>query len=180
MKKLDYKAQMPKKIVFGDPMYMEEYKGKELAKLIVNLNTNKAKLPKNSICAIRVIEKKDSFKYEGEDIPYTEVIMRIVLSPNNTATTYINEMRYSSQKYSEKEIGVDSASYYISVDNKDDVIHTGGDGYWGAEGIYYRMIQGKKVIDGIVIDITLPSENIEEAEKYLNYFFPSAESADWK
>ena len=30
-----YKVQTPKRIVFGDPLYFEEYKGKKLASLVL-------------------------------------------------------------------------------------------------------------------------------------------------
>ena len=31
-----YKVQTPKRIVFGDPLYFEEYKGEQLKKLVVD------------------------------------------------------------------------------------------------------------------------------------------------
>ena len=36
MRKETYKIKCPKHIVFGDPLYFEEYKGERLKKLVVD------------------------------------------------------------------------------------------------------------------------------------------------
>ncbi len=39
---------------------------------------------------------------------------------------------YESQEVKEKVIGVDTARYLIQVDEREEILHTGGDGYWGS------------------------------------------------
>ena len=44
--------------------------------------------------------------------------------------TYLQDMVYESQTHTVKKLGVDTARYYLGVDDRDDIIRTGGDGYW--------------------------------------------------
>ena len=41
----------------------------------------------------------------------------------------LQDMVYESQMHTVKKLGVDIARYYLGVDDCDDIIRTGGDGY---------------------------------------------------
>lgn len=70
-------------------------------------------------------EKNEQF----ED--FMERSMEIYLAPAETMKTYLDGMKYRAQKMKEKMIGVDTARYLLTVDDRSDEIRTGGDGCWG-------------------------------------------------
>ena len=117
-----YKVKRPHRIVRGDPWYWEEYAGEKLQSLIVDFQTPK-------YCDARVVlEEQPMEKFPNMMIN----TMTIYLAPKQTIETYMQGMMFESQQHIEKGIGVDTAKYYFQVDDKNDTIHTGGDGYWGS------------------------------------------------
>ena len=70
-------------------------------------------------------EKNEQFQ------DFMERSMEIYLAPAETMKTYLDGMKYRAQKMKEKMIGVDTARYLLTVDDRSDEIRTGGDGCWG-------------------------------------------------
>lgn len=162
MKTKIYSVDCPRRIQFGDPLYIEQYKGKALQSLVVDCS-----VPKGFVAKVVLCEEVA----EG----YPDLIchsIKICLGPEKYINTYAKGCMYSNQEMTEKPIGVDSACYYINVDDKYDEIHTGADGMWGNECVFYKKISKRKVIDGIMIIIEMPEdETLESMEEKLNYFF---------
>lgn len=77
MRKEIYKIKNPKHIVFGDPLYFEDFKGAELKRLTVDY-----KPPKSFDAARLVLLEKPNEKYPE----YTDRTMTLYLAPRQTIT----------------------------------------------------------------------------------------------
>ena len=75
MRKEIYKIKNPKHIVFGDPLYFEDFKGAELKRLTVDY-----KPPKSFDAARLVLLEKSNEKYPE----YTDRTMTLYLAPRQT------------------------------------------------------------------------------------------------
>ncbi len=146
MIKETYRADTPNKLIVGDPLYFQQYKGERLANLIVNLDP-----PKHF--DIRVVLEE----YPCEELP--ELMLRtmsIYIAPAATMDVYLSGMMYESQAVAEKGIGVDSAAYRIRAGDREEVFKTGGDGYWGNHTEISRSIGGKKALDATITTVFMP------------------------
>ena len=157
-----YAVKLPKHIVFGDPLYFEEFEGEKLKNLVVDF-----KPP-------RYFEAKVVL----EETPYDEMpdemsrTMTIFLAPAKTMGVYLNDMIFESQDETCKEIGVDTAQYYIKVDNNEDTIRTGGDGFWGCYMELNRNVKGHRILDAAIISICMPEdETFDSMRERVHYFF---------
>ena len=56
----------------------------------------------------------------------------------------------------EKMVDINSASYFLRVDNREKVFYTGGDGYWGSCAEYYRNTAQGELTAGIVVTVVMP------------------------
>ncbi len=163
MRKEIYKIKSPKHIVFGDPLYFEEFKETELKRLTVDYKTSK-----HFDAARLVLLEKPNEEYPE----YTDRTMTLYLAPSQTIDVYAEEKIYASQKIEEKSIGVDTARYYLSIDGRDDEIKTGGDGWWGSFEEYYRQAGKDRLSDAVVLTIAMPEEYDFKGMKQLaGYFF---------
>lgn len=169
MKKEVYKVQCPEHIVFGDPLYFEQYKGQKLRSLVVDY-----KPPRHFEARLVLLEQK-SERFED----FMERSMEIYLAPAETIKTYMDGMQYESQQVKEKMIGVDTARYLLAVNGRSDVICTGGDGYWGSETELYRQIGTHKISDAMIISVVPPDETgFEGMFRMARYFFPDMQQVD--
>lgn len=163
MKKEIYKIECPKRIVIGDPLYFENYEGKKLQSLVVDY-----KPPQNFTARLVLLEKKSE---EFDD--FMERSMELYFAPDKTMQTYMDGMKYEAQEEKEKLIGVDTAQYIFTVNDRSDVIRTGGDGYWGSEIELYRQINGHKVTDAMLLSVYIPDDrDFNDMRKIAHYFFP--------
>ena len=93
--------------------------------------------------------------------------------------TYLQDMVYESQTHTVKKLGVDTARYYLGVDDRDDIIRTGGDGYWGAYHEMTRMIRGHIHLDATILTIVVPDNvSMEDMRQWLNYFFQDVQQVE--
>lgn len=163
MRKEIYKVKNPKRIVFGDPLYFEEFKGAELKRLTVDY-----KSPKHFDATRLVLEEEPN-----EELPkYMNRSITLYLAPHQTIDVYTSGQIYASQKIAEKDIGVDTARYYLNIDGRDDEIQTGGDGWWGRFEEYYRENGKGRISDAAVLTVAIPEEYSFEGMKELaGYFF---------
>jgi len=157
-----YAVNLPKKLVFGDPMYFEQFKGKKLDSLVVDF------APPRHFEA-RVVLQEIPFEKLPDEMDRT---ITIYLAPAKTMGVYLNNMIFESQDESIKEIGVDSAQYYLKVDNNEETIHTGGDGYWGSYLELSRTFNGRRILDAAIISISMPEdESMDSMRERLNFLF---------
>ena len=164
-----YKVKCPKQIVFGDPLYLKQFEGERLKKLIVDLT-----VPTGFSARVELIEEPIK---ECPDLIGRAMV--IYLAPEQTMNVYLQGMRYESQDVYDKYLGVDSASYILQVDEKQDTIHTGGDGIWGKYVDYTRRIGKKEYLDAAIISIALPEfMDMNEIRSFLGYFFEEVEQVE--
>ena len=157
-----YSVKCPKHIKWGDPLYFAEYKGEELERLVVDV------LPSTRFSA-RVVLREEA----TENFPqYKNHIMAIYLAPDKNINTYMTDMMYEGQELTVKEIGDDTAEYYLMVDDKELNICTMADGYWGDYQALFRQIHGLKILDAMIITIVMPVDmTMEQMREYANYLF---------
>lgn len=157
-----YTVECPKHIRFGDPMYFEEFKGKQLDRLVVDY-----KVPKQF--AARVVLTEQPI----EDMPGVMVdTITLYLAPEQTIGTYMDGYYYDSQDVNQKEIGVDTAVYLYEIDGRYEEFHTGSDGYWGECHEFSRKRNGLNMVDAAVITACMPeSEGFEDMRRLVHYFF---------
>lgn len=157
-----YAVKLPKHIVFGDPWYFQMYSGEKLKSLIVDV------MPPSRFEARVVLD-------ERSDEEFPEITLRsmsVCMAPAQTMQTYLQGMIYESQTHTVKDLGVDTAKYYLSIDGRSKTIHTGGDGYWGDYQEMTRMIKGKPYLDAAILTIAVPEhESMESMREWLHYFF---------
>lgn len=169
MKKEIYKIQCPKHIVFGDPLYFEEFKGEKLKRLVVDY-----KPPQHFGACLVLLEQENE---EFED--FIERSITLYLAPSTTMKTYMDGMMYKGQQVKEKQIGVDTAQYRLTVNDRSDDIRTGGDGYWGSEIELCRQVGTRKISDAVIISVVVPDEtDFEGMRQMARYFFPDMRQMD--
>lgn len=164
-----YSVKLPKHIVFGDPWYFERYSGEELNRLIVDV------YPHSQYQARVVLEEIP----DEENPDFMLCSLSIYMAPEQAMQTYLQDMVYESQTHTVKKLGVDTARYYLGVDDRDDIIRTGGDGYWGAYHEMTRMIRGHVHLDATILTIAVPDNvSMEDMRQWLNYFFQDVQQVE--
>lgn len=139
-------------IIIGDPLYFEEFKGRKLKSLVVDLS-----ISKNFLQEVELI---------CEDEMY---LLKYYFAINESMMKMLkNNEKYKYQKAYIKEIGVDSACYLYQVNDQMDEIRTNGDGYWGNEVLIKD--ENKKLESGY-IEMMLPYKEEKESLKIIDYFF---------
>lgn len=157
-----YRVQTPKRIVFGDPLYFEEFSGARLEQLVVDVQPPEA-------FSTRVVLREFSTTEAPDALVRT---MEVYLAPEENMDIYLQGMKYKVQECTEKEIGVDTARYYLQVDDREDILHTGGDGYWGSYEELSRNTRGGNVVDAAILTIVWPEyESMEGMRQHAFYFF---------
>lgn len=164
----DYvKVNMPKKLYVGDPLYFEEFENNpaELKRLTY---ANTFKRP-DWVGSITLTEKEYASAFEDKDFSYTSIEFFACFAPNEEfLKTYEENQCYKHQKIKQTEIGVDSARYVLGVNDREEVVKTGADGYWGG---VFEIKSGNK-LEGLCISLGMGDlYSVEEAKKSLNYLF---------
>lgn len=164
-----YKVRCPKQIVFGDPQYFKEFKGTKLNSLTVDYK------PSSHFSSRVVIEEKPFERFPQRN----ELTINIYLAPSDEIETYMENMMYQGQEIDVKNIGIGRPEYYLRIDEQEITMGTDGDGYWGAFQEYYRMINGRKHQDAVLINVLVPDwETMDGLRKYVNYFFKDVEQIE--
>lgn len=164
-----YQINLPKRIVVGDPWYFERYAGRELENLVVRCT------PPTHFAARIVLEEKPLEEYPD----MIQRTMAIYLAPEQTIETYLQEMMYESQKQIIKDIGVDTAKYLLQVNEKELMIYTGGDGYWGDYQELFRKIERQKILDAVIITLVIPEfESFQSMRDKMNFLFDGIEKIE--
>ena len=150
LRKEIYRVKRPDRITFGDPYYFEQFRGDKLRRLTYDL-----KVP--DWMDARLVLREDMMErddYGDDDLfaRFSEDELKrralvIYLAPQDTMQTYLDGMRYESQKSKEKQIGVDTACYLLRVDGRVETVHTAADRYWGGVETLYRFIDGETCHD---------------------------------
>lgn len=150
--KIKTRIKTPNRICIGDPYYLDEP--------IANRNSLifKKTFPKNFLSSLSVTHNED----EG----FVEIL--ICFAPDEKhLKAYEEESYFSACNMKKIDLGCDTACFRIEVDDREDVIHTMADGYYGyaASFTYNRKSRGSFV--SLVIDEDIYDERIESSIKYL-------------
>lgn len=174
MKRIEeFEIKYPKQILFGDPMYFEDYKDQpeRLQELVVDYKPQ----PEYKACVL--LEGEKDLKYP--DI--TKGTMTVYFAPSQMLPIYMKGVMYKEQKIDQKKIGVDSAKYRLSADGRGDDIKTGDDGCWGSYEEFYREINGRRCVDTVIISGFMPDNISFKGMKGLaHYLFESPQPRDRK
>lgn len=93
-------------------------------------------------------------------------------APKEHMSVYLDGRQYTTQKLNVKQIGMDTEEYMISVDERRNTLHTGGNGYRGNFTEVYREIRKKKRLDAVIITLAMPlAMSFEEIKRTISYFF---------
>ena len=161
------RINMPKKLYVGDPLYFEEYENypSELKRLTY---ANNFKRP-DWVGSITLTETEHRCTYKGQELSYTSIGFFACFAPNEEfLETYEQNQCYKHQKNKQTEIGVDTARYILGVDNRDEVIRTGADGFWGS---VCELKNGNK-LEGLCVDLGLGDlHSFKEAKQLISYLF---------
>lgn len=156
MKREVYSVKCPSHIQFGDPMYFERFDEEKLSRLVGDYKPSKD------------FEARVVLEENGID----DSKMVLYLARNGLIDTYMKGYMYETQKQKGKLIGVDTAAYLLNIDERTDVIDTGGDGYWGDCQEFYHTHKGKEFLDAVIITVIMPEfENFASMKGRLQYFF---------
>lgn len=164
MREEEYQVKCPKHIVFGDPLYFEQFKGAKLKKLVVDF-----KAPKWFDAARLVLQEQ-----ENDEFPeMMDRTMTLYLGLNRFIQMHVDGKRFEFEKYQERSLGVDTARYLINVDGRSVQIHTGGDGWWGSLGEIHAHFDGKKpILDAIILSIDVPELcSFKDMKRFAGYLF---------
>lgn len=159
-----FAVENPKRIVVGDPYYIETVPQERLKKLVA------AYKPPEYFETRLVIEESETISPGCEKYKFR--VIEIYMAPKAAIDIYMKGRMYEGQKVEQKPIGVDTARYIIDVGDRRETYHTGGDGYWG-DAYEYRHKEGEKsYVDGVIIVLTMPEYlSFDEVKDSMNYLF---------
>lgn len=98
-----------------------------------------------------------------------ENVFQATFAPNKELLEVFKSGKaYEFQKIQAMEIGVDSAKYRLSINDKESSIRTGADGCMGS----IVEISKYNKLEGLIIDMTMgPFMKFEESQQLLEYLF---------
>lgn len=165
LRKEVFAVKSPKRIVVGDPYYMETVPQERLKKLVAAY-----KPPEYFETRLAIEESETTIPSDCEKHKFRAI--EIYMAPRTAIDIYMKSCMYEGQKVEQKPIGVDTARYIIDVGDRRETYHTGGDGYWG-DAYEYRHKEGEKsYVDGVVIVLTMPEYmSFEKVKDSMNYLF---------
>lgn len=157
-----YTVKRPERIRFGDPLYFEQFTGKELSDLVVDVS------PPSQFAARLILEEKEMEEFPG----FLDRTMKLYLAPEKVIKTYTDGFMYEGQKQEGNAIGVDTANYLFDVDERSEIISTGVDGYWGSYDAFHHYHKGTKVLDAVIVTVSMPeSVDFDGMKQMASYFF---------
>lgn len=101
-----YDVKTPRHIEFGDPLYYEEYHGKELAGLVIDYK------PPQFFQTRLVLRERQYEEFDGAKF----LAMVIYFGPPELMHVYLQDKYFKSQTIEEKEIGLDTGRYNLVID----------------------------------------------------------------
>lgn len=169
LRKAEGSMAMPKKIKIGDPMYFEEGNG-------LQYTYNKSYRGKADWhCSLEIVENSISYMSDipGEgETSFNDISFTAYMAYDEKMLSLIKQNKlYSTQKEKVTQLGVDTASYILDINNFDVTIRTGGDGMIGYVCEYYT----KTRLDAVVVEVTMPcydnDNDFDDNKKLLERLF---------
>ena len=140
MKREFFYVKPSKRLIIGDPMYLEAIADKADTGCEKKLVFDKKRLPKDMTCKI-VIEEKEE-KYEDFSLKTIYVNIMAVKNTHNIENiiqmfyTFENNKWYPGLISKKGDLGCDTACFSIETDNGYLDFRTGADGYYGSYFIH--------------------------------------------
>lgn len=139
-----FKIKASKKIIIGDPMYLEDIKAGKDTGCEKELVLIKKNFPKQMEWECYVREIKNSFDYAGKQVEYFTINILLVgvkAELSDSSKHIIKDMFEKGMYYphllkKNGELGCDTARFVIETDNNFCEIHTGADGGYGGYLLY--------------------------------------------
>ena len=157
-----YKVNTPKKFVFGDPLDFEQGREERLKELAAIID-----VPENFTA--RAVLEEIEVKGLPDD---TGRVMTFFFSEDRLIKKLMQGQPFKLPKKREKMVDINSASYFLRVDNREKVFYTGGDGYWGSCAEYYRNTAQGEITAGIVVTVVMPDHtNMNEMRAVVRSLF---------
>lgn len=161
-----YKVKTPRHIVFGDPLYYEEYTGKELDRLVINYK------PPQFFEAKLALRERKYKEFDGSIF----FAMVLYLGPPELLDVYAQDKYYKSQVIEEKEIGLDSGRYYLEIDMMGREVDLSADDHCGQLDKYVSIDEGKRLVLGATLTIEMPDEyTFQDLKEMAGFYFPDME-----
>lgn len=153
LRKAEGNIPMLKRIKIGDPLYFEKGTG-------LNHTYYKTFRSKNDWESfIEVCENEIECTIDdnsNETMKFKDLSIKLYLAYDKKMIQLIKANKlYTRQRTKVTELGVDTASYILGVNNEEVIIKTGGDGSIGYVCEYFT----KTRMDALVIEVTLPCED---------------------
>lgn len=157
-----YKVQTPKRIVFGDPLYFEEFSGARLEQLVVDVQPPEA-------FGARVVLRE----FSAAEAPDTLIrTMEVYLAPEEDMDIYLRGMKYELQECIEKGNRCGYRQILSSGGCREDILHTGGDGYWGSYEELSRNTRDGRMVEAAILTVIWPEyESMESMRQHAFFFF---------
>ena len=157
-----YDVKTPRHIEFGDPLYYEEYHGKELAGLVIDYK------PPQFFQTRLVLRERQYEEFDGAKF----LAMVIYFGPPELMHVYLQDKYFKSQTIEEKEIGLDTGRYNLVIDGIGKEVDIGADDYCGRIDKYVCTGEKAKMVLGAVLTIEMPSEStFDEMKKLAAFYF---------
>ena len=161
MVKKVFNVKVPRNIQMGDSKYFKNYKGGNCTNKIIKRKTTKKDVAKVKL--ERIVDPRDNEK---------SIEMTLYIAPEEFIDVYVNDQYYKNQTIKQKIINIENNEYLIDIDDKQTILKTDSNGWWGTEYIYRHKQCDKTMLDAIVINMSLPlTMTMEEAEKYAKNLF---------
>ncbi len=157
-----YKVKTPSRFQFGDPLYYEQLGKERLKELVVDI------APPAAMETRLVLDTCET----GCTDPTTMTTLTIYIALGRFLPFYLDGLKFVSQDEINREIGVDSASYRLSVDDRELVFDTNGDGHWGDYTEYRRTRDNRTFVDAMITTILMPPyDSMDTILARLRYLF---------
>lgn len=135
MKREFFYVKPSKRLIIGDPMYLETIANKTDTGCEKKLIFDKKRLPKDMTCKIVIEEKEEKIG----DYSFKTIYIKIMCVKNThnienilqMFNTFENNKWYPSLISKKGELGCDTACFSIETDNSYLDFRTGADGYYG-------------------------------------------------
>lgn len=144
MRNEEFKINAPKKLIIGDPMYLEAIENGTDTGCEKKITFIRKRMPRNLDWVCFVDEVEDSFDFKGRQITHASSIVKLIGITNNISLeqqqnfiqAFKNDMYHPKLVKTQGELGCDTAEFIIDTDKSYDNFHTGADGYYGNYMVY--------------------------------------------
>lgn len=131
MKKEFFYVKAPKKLIIGDPMYLEDIENNRDIGAEKQLSFIRKRLPKDMICKIVIEEKEEKNKDHFFKTIYVKIMAVKNIHNIEMFNVFESDKWYPSLISKKGELGCDTACFSIETDNEYLDFRTGADGYYG-------------------------------------------------